>query len=164
MEPTKVKLVEVSYREWSESLTVFREPVGAVPKQSTDRYMRTLRIFEFDLGELADDDHAVGSIHSLSITSTSLQPVDEPFCYWQAPYPCYLERLRFDATGLGWQEDRPFRFRVVPFTFRSAIASGEWVPAEELTDLFVRSWLLPGHGVALMWKPDSHDDTSPDEM
>src|SRR5215204_4243587 len=115
---TKVVLTEVSYGDWPEYLTLFREPVGAMPKQSPDRYMRTLRIFEFDLGELADADHTVGSIRSMSLTSTSLQPLEDPFCYWQAPYPCYVERVKFDAADLNWEGDAPRLFRVVPFTFR----------------------------------------------
>jgi len=156
--PVKAAISEVSFRDWPEFLTLFRQPVGNVPKQNPVRYLRSLRIFEFDLGELADIDHAVGSIRSMSLTSTSLQPLGDPFCYWQAPYPCYVERLGFDATGLAWDDDEPLLFRVVPFTFRSAIASGHWIPAEALADLSVRSWLLPGHGVALMWKPSTNDN------
>ena len=159
VDPTKVRLNEVSYRDWPEYLTFFREAVGGMPKQNTARYLRTLRIFEFDLGHLAADDHAVGSIRRMSLTSTSLQPLDDPFCYWQAPYPCYLERISFDAVGLAWEGDPSWLFRVVPFTFRSAIASGRWIPARELDHLSVRSWLLPGHGVALMWKPTTDDRT-----
>jgi len=159
VDPTRVELTEVSYRDWPEYLTLFRESLGTLPRQSPARYMRTLRIFEFDLGELADEDHVVGSIRSMSLTSTSLQPLEAPFCYWQAPYPCYVERVRFDAAGLAWDDDPLWLFRVVPFTFRSAIASGRWMPAEELGDLFVRSWLLPGHGVALIWKPTSDDNS-----
>ena len=157
--PTKVMLSEVSYGDWPEFLTFFRESMGTMPKQSTFRYLRTLRIFQFDLGELAGVNHVVGAIRSMSLTSTSVQPLQDPFCYWQAPYPCYVERIRFDAAGLAWDGDPPWLFRVVPFTFRAAIASGQWLPAEELDDLYVRSWLLPGHGVALMWKPKSDDDT-----
>ncbi|HEY3258980.1 MAG TPA: hypothetical protein VGJ95_01710 [Pseudonocardiaceae bacterium] len=156
--PVRAALSEVSYRDWPEFLTLFRQPVGNMPKQSPISYLRSLRIFEFDLGELADVDHAVGSIRSMSLISTSLQPFGDPFCFWQAPYPCYLERVGFDATGLGWDGDDPLLFRVVPFTFRSALMSGRWIPAEALADLSVRSWLLPGHGVALMWKPSTNDN------
>jgi hypothetical protein len=155
--PVKATLSEASYRDWPEFLTLFREPIGNMPKQNPAHYLRTLRIFEFDLGELADMDHTVKTIQSMSLTSTSLQPLGDPFCYWQAPYPCYVERVKFDATSLAWDDDEQLLFRVVPFTFRSAIASGKWIPAEELDDLSVRSWLLPGHGVALMWKPSNSD-------
>lgn len=155
--PVRATLSEVSYRDWPEFLTLFREPIGNMPKQNPAHYLSTLRIFEFDLGELADMDHTVRSIQSMSLTSTSLQPLDDLFCYWQAPYPCYVERMKFSATGLAWEGDEPLLFRVVPFTFRSAIASSRWLPAEQLDDLYVRSWLLPGHGVALMWKPSNND-------
>lgn len=152
--PTKVVLHEVSMSEWRDFLLFFSEPLGNMPKRSPRLYMRSLRIFEFDLGELANDDDVMASIRAISLTSTSLQPLAEPFCYWQAPYPCYVERMRFDASELRWDGEPEWLFRVVPFTFRSAVASGQWSPAHELGDLFVGSWLLPGHGVALMWKPD----------
>lgn len=158
--PTKVRLSEVSYREWPDFLTFFREPMGPMPKQSPSQYLGTLRIFQFDLGELAAEDHAVDSIRSLSLTSTSIQPVHDPFLFWQAPYPCYVERFGFDARGLGWDGEPTWLFRVATFALRTAAASGQWVPAEKLGDLSVRSWLLPGHGVALMWKPESDDDTA----
>jgi hypothetical protein len=97
-------------------------------------------------------------VKGLSLQATSLQRVDDGFCFWQAPYPCYVEHISFDAGGLAPNSTPSWLFRVVPFTFRSTATSG-WAPAEQLNDLVVRSWLLPGHGVALLWKP-SNDYTS----
>ncbi|MCA1701828.1 MAG: hypothetical protein LC808_00570, partial [Actinobacteria bacterium] len=74
-----------------------------------------------------------------------------------APYPCYVERISFDTAGLSLDGSTCWLFRVVPFTFRSTIATDGWTPAGQLKDLAVRSWLLPGHGVALLWKPSAHD-------
>ncbi len=156
--PGKVQLTEVRYRDWPGFLAFFREPVGTMPRQNPAQYMGTLRIFECDLGELADVDHAVGSVENLSLRSTSLGRVNDGYCFWQAPYPCYVDRINFDAKALAIN-GTSWLFQVVPFTFRSAIATGAWTPAEELKDLNVRSWLLPGHGVALLWKP-SNDYTS----
>jgi hypothetical protein len=149
----KVDLTEASYRDWPEYLTFFREPVGTMPRQNPARYIGRLRIFECDLGELADVDHAVAAVENLSLRSTTLQRIGDGFCYWQAPYPCYVERISFDTTALDPNGDTPWLFRVVPFTFRSPIASPGWTPATELDELTVHSWLLPGHGVALLWKP-----------
>jgi hypothetical protein len=59
--PTKVELTEVGYRDWPEYLTFFRGPVGMMPRQNPSQYIGTLRIFECDLGELTDLDHAVSS-------------------------------------------------------------------------------------------------------
>ena len=111
-----------------------------------------------DLGELTDVDHIVGSVENLSLQSTTLQRVDDGSCFWQAPYPCYVERISFDAVALTLNGSASWLFRVVPFTFRST-ATGGWTQADQLSDLVVRSWLLPGHGVALLWKP-SNDYTS----
>lgn len=164
----RIELTEVSYRDWPEYLTFFREPLRTMPRQNPARFMGTLRIFECDLGELTDADHAVGSVESLSLRSTTLQRVDDGSCFWQAPYPCYVERISFDAAALAVNGGPSWLFRVVPFTFRSTIATAGWTPAERLKDLAVSSWLLPGHGVSLLWKPSklwkpSNDHTNSDE-
>jgi hypothetical protein len=157
--PSKIELTEVSYRDWPAFLTFFRGPVGTMPRQNPMQYLGTLRIFECDLGELTDADHAVGSVENLSLRSTTLGRMDDGFCFWQAPYPCYVDRISFNATALAI-DGRSWLFQVVPFTFRAAIATGVWTPAEQLKDLTVRSWLLPGHGVALLWKPSANDHTT----
>ncbi len=157
--PSKIELREVRYHDWPKYLTFFREPLGTMPQQDPARYMATLRIFECDLDELADVNHAVGSIENLSIRFAALGRVEDGFCFWQAPYPCYVERIGFSASTLTI-DDNPWLYQVVPFTFRSEIIASGWVPAEELKSLTVRSWLLPGHGVALLWKPTTNDHTS----
>lgn len=162
-EPSETKLKEVGYREWPEYLRFFREPLGTMPRQNPANYMGTLRIFECDLGELAHVDHAVDAVEQLSLRFRTLQPVDEGFCFWQAPYPCYVERITFNTSGLAVDDGASWLFRVVPFTLRSSVESNQWTPAEQLSDLFVRSWLLPGHGVALLWKPDPSWKPSTDD-
>jgi hypothetical protein len=165
--PSKMQISEVGYRDWADFLTFFRGPVGTMPRQNPMQYIGTLRIFECDLSELTDVDHAVGSVENMSLQSTSLGRIDDNFCFWQAPYPCYVDRIRFDATALV-ANDSSCLFQVVPFTFRSTIATGTWIPAEQLKDLTVRSWLLPGHGVALLWKSATNrhttDESVPDDV
>lgn len=155
----KVELTEVGYRDWPEYLSFFREPVGMMPRQNPAQYIGTLRIFECDLGELTDVDHVVGSVENLSLQWTNLGRIDDSFCFWQAPYPCYVDRISFDPTAL-MIDGASWLFQVVPFTLRSTIATGGWTRAGQLKDLAVRSWLLPGHGVALLWKPDTNDYTT----
>lgn len=155
----RVELTEVGYRDWPEYLTFFRGPVGTMPRQNPVQYIGTLRMFECDLGELTDVDHAVGSVENLSLRSTSLGRINDSFCFWQAPYPCYVDRISFDPTALAI-DGSSWVFQVVPFTFRSAVATGGWTPVERLKELAVRSWLLPGHGVALLWKPSDDHTTS----
>ena len=153
VDPSKVELTEVAYRDWPDFLRFFREPLGMMPRQDPKDYMRTLRIFECDLGELTHVDHTVGSIESLSLRSKILGRVNDRFCYWQPPYPCYVESIHFKVADFAVDDDGSWLFRVLPFTFRSGIVTSGWTPAEQLDDLCVRSWLLPGHGVALLWKP-----------
>jgi hypothetical protein len=151
-EPSRIELTEVGYRDWPEFLRFFREPLGTMPRQDPKHYMRTLRIFEYDLGELAHVDHTVGSVESLSLRASTLQRIDDGFYYWQPPYPCYVESIHFKVADFAVDDDS-WLFRVVPFTFRSGIVTSGWTSAEQLDDLCVRSWLLPGHGVALLWQP-----------
>lgn len=99
-----------------------------------------------------DVDHAVGSVESLSLRWTSLGRIDDGFCFRQAPYPCYVDRITFDASKLAIN-GMSYLFQVLPFTFRSATATGGWSPPKQLKDLAVRPWPLPGHGVAFLWKP-----------
>ncbi|MGH4026176.1 MAG: hypothetical protein ACRDRV_16500 [Pseudonocardiaceae bacterium] len=154
--PHRIELTEVGYRDWPEFLRFFREPLGTMPRQNPARYMGTLRIFEYDLGELPDADHVVASIKTLSLRSKALGRLEDRFCFWQPPYPCYVERIGFDASTFA-TDGNSWLFQIVPFTFRSAIVTSGWVQAEKVKDLPVYSWLLPGHGAALMWKPSSSD-------
>lgn len=154
---TKTELTEVGYRDWPSFLRFFQESLGTMPRQNPMDYMSTLRIFECDLGELAHADHAVGSVDSVSLRFRAPARVDDGFCCWQAPYPCYVESVSFDAVDLAADIEDSLLFRVVPFTFRSELLTSGWIPAEHLGGLAVRSWLLPGHGIALLWKPSRPD-------
>lgn len=156
-----IELTEVLYRDWPEYLRFFREAFGALPRQDPAHYMRTLRIFEYDLDVLAPADDVVSSIENLSLRSTTLQRVDESFCYWQPPYPCYVERMSFEATGLDSGTGTSLLFQVVPFTFQAEVVPSGWITADELNSYSVNSWLLPGHGVALLWRPRAHEIPSP---
>jgi hypothetical protein len=94
----------------------------------------------------------VRAIRELTVWSRTLQRTNDGFCYWQSPYPSFVDTIIFDATGLAVEQSPRHEFRVMPFTFRSATAAARWLEAGELEDLDVRSWLLPGHGVALLWR------------
>ena len=113
-EPAKVELTEVGYQDWPSFLRFFREPVGTMKRQNPMHYLWTLRIFECDLGELADDDHTVDSVESLSLQAKTLHRIEEGFCYWQPPYPCYVESIFFEAVDLAVDESSSWLFRVVP--------------------------------------------------
>jgi hypothetical protein len=145
-------LVEVRVGRWEEYLTFFREPLGALPRLRPEDYMSSLRVFEIDLRKIVEPGLRVAAIQRLSLRSMTLQPVDDGFCYWQAPYPCFVDQMRIDAAPLSLHGDDEFRFRVQSFTFGSQPSPLGWAPAEEVAELPVRSWLLPGHGVVLLWR------------
>jgi hypothetical protein len=145
-------LEEVRVGRWEEYLTFFREPLGALPRLRPEDYMRSLRVFEIDLRRIVEPAVRVGTIQRLSLRSMTLQRVDDGFCYWQAPYPCFLDRMHVDAAPLALGGQEEFVFRVQTFAFRAQPSPARWSPADQVKELDVRSWLLPGHGVVLLWK------------
>ncbi|MCP2247160.1 hypothetical protein LX86_005920 [Lentzea aerocolonigenes] len=154
--PSQIPPLEVKFDQWSNYLTFFREAMGPLPKLSPHNHLGDLRIFECDLSGIAED-HLVRAIRGLTVTSRMLQRTNEGFCYWQAPYPSYVEQIRFEARGLTVDDHSPaHEFSIMPFLFRSNTVTGQWLKADDLDDLTVRSWLLPGHGVALMWREARH--------
>lgn len=158
-ESSKLRLREVKFHHWADYLSFFRENMGPLPRQNTRDHLADLRIFECDLSDVAGDDHTVSAIERLSVRATALQRIDDGFCYWQAPYPCYVDRITFSVKELDIDGNGAFQFNIAPFTFRSNTATTRWLSAEELPELDVQSWLLPGHGVALLWRgPLSRED------
>ncbi|WP_312868658.1 hypothetical protein [Amycolatopsis pithecellobii] len=151
-ESSRPRLREVKFQNWPDYLSFFREDMGALPRQSPREHLGDLRIFECDLSDIADDHRNVAAIERLSVRATSLQRIDEGFCYWQAPYPCYVDRITFAVKELDIDGTGDFQFNIAPFTFRSNTAPTRWLKAEDLPELEVRSWLLPGHGVVLFWR------------
>ena len=150
---SKLRLREVKYQQWADYLSFFREDMGPLPRQNTHDHLGDLRIFECDLSDIAADDHTVSAIERLSVRVSALQRIDDGICYWQAPYPCYVDRITFAVKELDVDGSTAFEFNLAPFTFRSNTATTRWLRAEDLPELDVRSWLLPGHGVALLWRP-----------
>ncbi|UQS21998.1 hypothetical protein L1857_03740 [Amycolatopsis thermalba] len=110
-----------------------------------------LHVFECDLGRLAG--RAVRSIERLEVRVAGPQHVNDGYCYWQPPFPCYVEQVRVNAGALNVAGRAEWQFRTVPFTFRSGSSVAEWLPATTPTTLDIESWLLPGHGVAVLWRP-----------
>jgi hypothetical protein len=146
-------LHDVGIAHWGRYLTFFRGgQAGELARRS--EYLDKLRIFEVDLKELADESIAVSTILGLTVRTTTRQQVVDGYCYWQAPYPCFVERMRFDTTTFDHHEDPgDMWFHLKPFTVRSSPGPPRWSTRDPAADLLVQSWFLPGHGVALMWRP-----------
>lgn len=114
-----------------------------------------LRILHFDLSQLVDPDHVVDSIESLTVRAEAYEPTVEGFITWSPPYPCYVEKVAFDVAELHGANDGEFAFKIVPFTMLNPgpTLANTWGKAHEVKELALGSWLLPGHGVTLLWRP-----------
>lgn len=146
-------LRDVGIDSWGQYLTFFRSGLaGELARRS--RYLDKLRIFEVDLKALASGDVSVATIQRLTIRATVTQRIADGFCYWEAPYPCFVERMRLDTTSFDLDDETELSFHVKPFTVQSLPWSPTWTTHDPVPELPVRSWLLPGHGIALMWRPD----------
>lgn len=156
---TKVEPRYVPFDEWHHHLTFFREPMGPVPKQDPHQYIRTLSIYVCDLADVELADHPIDSVEALTLRSATLQSTDDGYCYWQPPYPCFVEEISFDAADLGSDDGLQYEFRIVPFVLRAGSVPTTWAGAGDLPAVAVRSWLLPGHGFALLWRRSPHPDT-----
>ncbi len=141
--PRALPCREPPIREWSDYV---RLPDGVD--------LDHVRILEFDLGQLVDDDHVVGAIETLSLAAATPERTADGFFSWTPPYPCFVERIKFDVADLTLDGEPPL-FKIVPFTMEQPgpTFTDEWVPASQLNDLLLQSWLLPGHGFALLWRP-----------
>lgn len=116
--------------------------------------VENLRILQFDLGQLVDPDHVVAAIETLSVKTLSLEPIVNGYIAWSPPYPCFVRRVTFDVADLQ-TEDARLLFKVVPSTMTQPgpTMARTWGSAQEVKELTLESWLLPGHGVTLHWRP-----------
>jgi len=156
----KPELTEVRVGRWQDYLTFFREPLGNLQQLRPEHFMSSLRVFEIDLGRIAGSEGKIRTIQQLRLRSMTLQRVADNYCFWQAPYPCFVDRMHIDATSLALDSHDEFLFRLQTFAFRSHSAPARWARPDEVKELDVRSWLLPGHGVALLWKRVTDDGTA----
>lgn len=147
----KLVLREVKFQRWAEYLSFFREDMGPLGQLNAHDHLTDLRMFECDLNDIAGDHHTVSAIEQLAIRETVTLRIDDGGVWWKAPYPCYVDRITFNVTELD-TVGTDLEFYIDSFTFRSNTAMAQWAKAEDLPDLDVRSWLLPGHGVLLRWR------------
>jgi hypothetical protein len=119
---------------------------------SVDR--KDLRIVQFDLYDLADADHVVESIESLSFKASAFFPADLGFFTWTPPHPCFVHRVTFDVQDLA-REGEELVYLVLPSTMRKHAfpQTRGWVQVDGRIELTLDSWMLPGHGVTLLWRP-----------
>jgi hypothetical protein len=113
---------------------------------------QNLHILQFDLWDIPDDQHVVTSIESLAIEADFWSSLDEGYLTYVVPYPSFVERVSFDVSGLAAEQPR-LAFKLLPFTPRAHGGSpDEWSTDVHVREVVLNSWLLPGHGVALLWR------------
>jgi hypothetical protein len=145
-------LREIKLQDWGKYLTFFRTDLAGERAIDRRKYMNRLRIFEIDLHALATPGTSVATIQRLTMRSTTLQKLSDGYCYWEAPYPCFVEHMRFDTVGFDAESEGPMRFHLKPFTTRSHASPPLWA-GDQTAVLPLEAWMVPGHGVALMWRP-----------
>ena len=115
-------------------------------------YMDSLRIFEVELPALAGEGLVVETILRLTIRSTTVQAVRDGFCYWQAPYPCFVEKMQFDTTSFKVADHQEMQYSIKPFSVSGAEPS-TWTTSAGIAQFPVQCWMLQGHGVVFLWRP-----------
>lgn len=153
-------LRDIKLERWGDYLSFFRGGGATGETLRRSDYLSTLRIFEVDLHELVNCRAGIANVQRLTVRSAMIQQLVDGFCYWQAPYPCRVERMRFDTTSFDQDDDTDFWFHLKPFTIGSQAGPPTWSTSDGVADLPVGRWLLPGHGMALMWRPQDSTPTA----
>jgi hypothetical protein len=115
---------------------------------------KNLRIVEFDLWDLADADHVVESIESVTIRVTGVFPIDIGFVTWTPPYPCFVRDITFDIVDLA-PEGRRLVYLVTGSNIKKVRVPlrTQWLEVVEPIEVNVDAWMLPGNAVTLLWRP-----------
>ncbi|MEJ2866264.1 hypothetical protein WCD74_00715 [Actinomycetospora sp. OC33-EN08] len=152
-------LHEVKVRDWGRYLTFFGTDGDNGWTIDRQQYMDRLRIFEIDLHDHAGAEGLIGPIQRLTLESTTLQAIDDGFCWWQAPYPCFVERMGFDTGSFDLPGGEDLRFLVKPFATAVGGAPAPWRTSDRMADVALQVWMLAGHGMALIWRPAERSES-----
>lgn len=119
-----------------------------------DRFDRKdLRILRLDLHDLADPDDVVAAVERLSVRASQHTDLSRGYITWSPPHPVYLEEVTFDVRHLG-VDGQVYDFLVLPSVMRQGGLPQypQWARIEDVITVDVRSWMLPGHAVTLLWR------------
>jgi hypothetical protein len=116
---------------------------------SVDR--KELRIVRFDLYDRADPDHVVDSIQRISVLASHVFPAELAFITWSSPFPCFVRHVTFDVAELPRAGES--LLYLVKLSTLTGGSTQSWRGARERIEVPVDSWMLPGHGVTLLWRP-----------
>jgi hypothetical protein len=151
--PTKPALEEIPTNQWMRYLRVFREPVGTLRRLEPKKFEPSFAILTFRFADLLTDVLYLNPrVRRLRVTSTTRQQKADGYCYWTATYPCLVTAIEFETSALSDASGQQLRFRKAPFLLRADSEHDTWV--RNPLPLKPETWLLPGHGVSLMWRAD----------
>ncbi len=158
--------VGITYRDENGALHTV-EPTGGegerVELADYDRFVRLrgrfnrqeLVIFQLHLYDLAHPDHVVEAVERLTLRVSTQSAFEEGFITWSAPHPCFVESVVFDVRDLP-QPHEKLNYQVLIHTVHASYSEdpvpGVWGHVPEGIEVTPHSWMLPGHGVTLLWR------------
>lgn len=111
-----------------------------------------LCIVQFDLWDLVHDDHVTYTIEELTVRVRGTPGTDLGWYVWSVPHPCYVRDIRFDVGELKPAYGR-YEFMIMRSALRNTVpAPSAWAVRDGPIVQSVDSWMLPGHGVTLLWR------------
>jgi hypothetical protein len=126
---------------------------------------KNLAIYQVDLHDLADPDHVVHSVDRLMLRASTVGAFDQGYVFWSPPHPCYVTRIVFDLRRLA-QPGETLVYQLVTSVLKltEVPQHGTWSPVRDRIEVNVDSWMLPGHGVTLLWRPTSTTEPQHDDL
>lgn len=155
VEPRPQRGEEVAFRHYDQYLRL---------PDHIDR--KNLRIVQLDLYDLADEDHVVRSVETLTIRLSNVAAFDLGYLVWSPPHPCFVPSVTFDLSQLA-RPGQDMVYLVVLGTIKGAgLPMNRWQPLQDRIEVPVNSWMLSGHNVTLLYRPttsaESPDAAHPD--
>jgi hypothetical protein len=132
-----------------------------VPFRHYDQYLRlpdhvdrkNLRIVQLDLYDLADEDHVVKSVETLTVRASNVEAFDLGYLVWSPPHPCFVRSMTFDVSQLA-RPGQELVYLVLLSTIKGAgLPMNRWRPLQDWIEVPVDSWMLSGHNVTLLYRP-----------
>jgi hypothetical protein len=150
VEPKPQRGEEVAFRHYDQYLRL---------PEHIDR--KNLRIVQLDLHDLADEDHVVKAIETLTVRASNVATFDLGYVVWSPPHPCFVHSVTFDVSGLGRPGLNLVHLVMLSTIKGAGLPMNRWQPVQGRIEVPVDSWMLSGHNVTLLYRPTSSAE-SPD--
>jgi hypothetical protein len=115
--------------------------------------LRTVWQLESDECEILEAvlDHELidGSLHKYVLIVEMEMEMEEPYCFWSAPSTLYLDTLTVDVSRLPRRE----HWHLIVQPFLGTPIPGSIEANSDKFTLNTGGWVMPGHGVSVVWRP-----------